>query len=396
MSMQSTLSKQDMTAWRDLITPPQQAHAVFTAILCFLSCLVLPLSDHPTVSMIFLLACAAYYYALTHSLRSLLLFVAPLALLYAVSILFPAIPNPLLLPCAAATLLLGGSTGAFLLTHYYDLRRYWFLPALPVAAWGAAALITGDPIRGLLTLLPLVPAIVGAYCILHCTPRTESTVRIAAALGAALALAGVITLAAMNALRGESITALADYLRGAVIAFFHEARALYAEAGMDLALSEVDISNTAAMLVNILPGLFCAACAIIGFLLWRLLITLLAAYGSIRRCPLRLAAFTMSRTSAVLFVVSYVASLIANTGGVTPFGTVCQNLSIVLEPGLAYIGFVSLLTTGRSCLSHILAFSLIFVTFSYPGVGLAIAALLGAFRILAARFLPHPNDKGEK
>ena len=113
------------------------------------------------------------------------------------------------------------------------------------------------------------------------------------------------------------------------------------------------------------------------------------------RMPLRLAGLTVSPYAAAVFAVSYFASMIANGNGVTVFGMLCENLSLLLEPALALVGFISLAPRrGGSCLTQALALGLIALLFIDLGSGLALAAFLGAFRILWPRTAP--RDKGGK
>ena len=395
---QIKLTKDELGVWRSMLAAPTRGQAWLTAVLFFLSCLVLPLSDHPAVSLFYILCCVVFYYALSHSFFSLLYYAVPSFLLYGISSFLPGIPNPLLLPCAFLALLMGGSCGAFLFTHLHTPKKHWYLFAMPLVTYGAAALITGDPVRGLLTLLPLALAVAGALCLWFCVPRTSATVLLAVLLTAGLALAGIVTVGAMGGFESNPIPQLADYLRSTVRDVFYTSKAAYAEMGMDLMLSDVDISNTAIMLVNLAPGLILCLCGITAFLVWRSLLQLLLSFRTLPRLPIVLSGFTVSPVSAVVFIASYLLSLIGNYDGATLFGTVCQNLSLVMEPALALIGFGVLFAKerSRSCFSLILAFLLIFLLWRNPVGGLALAAFFGAIHILLARFLPSPDDKGQK
>ena len=394
------ITKDERADWRNMLSAPASAHTLIAAALLFFSSLVIPFADLPTVCGIYILCCAVFYYALSHSVFAMLYYAVPCVLLYSLSQFFPGAPDPLILPTAFLALLVGGGCGAFLLIHFHDPKKHFYLLLLPILSYGAAALITGDPVRGLLTLLPLVGAVVAGICVLLYVRRTDASILIAAALAAALAIAGVVTLGVMGGLHGNPVATLADALRESIASFLTESRALYAEMGMKLPLTDVDIANTAAMFVNLLPGLMLCVCSITAFLVWRTLLQLLIAFRTLPKLPFRLAAFSMSKTSAALFLIFYIVALFANSAEVTLFGTVCQNVALVLEPGLALIGFASIFSRGgaRSCLSYVLVLGLLFVFWTNPATGVALAAFFGAFHILAARLLP-PQDnsnKGEK
>jgi hypothetical protein len=67
----------------------------------------------------------------------------------------------------------------------------------------------------------------------------------------------------------------------------------------------------------------------------------LTAWGTLSRVPLRIGAMTVSPLAAGLFILSALCSLF---GGAGLFGTVCENISLVLEPALVLVGVTSLFT----------------------------------------------------
>ena len=265
-------------------------------------------------------------------------------------------------------------------------------------AYAAPSLLVSDPARGLLALLPLLLAAAFAVCLAICLPHTESVLTGIAVLVLSLSVAGLVTAALLGTLGGNTLSLLAESMRATVEAFFREANVLYAEMGLDLGLTDVYISNIAALLVNISPALFFIACSLVSYLAWRTLLCLLVAFRTLPRLPLRIAAFRVSAAGAAVFIVSYIIALIANSESTTLFGTVMENLSLVLEPALALVGFHALFSGKgqRSCLSYLLAMGLVFVLISNPLTGLTLAAFFGAFNILAARFFPPADEKGEQ
>ncbi|MBQ9097886.1 MAG: DUF2232 domain-containing protein [Clostridia bacterium] len=389
----TTLQRKDLAVWHDMLSPPEKGPVTISAIMCFLACLILPMTDHQALSLLLLAGCVLFYYLLTRSLMAVLYYAVPGFLLFMLGSLFPAIPNPFLLPSAFAALLIGGGCGAFVLIHRHTPKRDWYLLGLPVAAFALVWLITGDPMRGLLSLLPLVMAVTAALCLWLYQRRTESTLTLAIVLAIALAVAALITLAWMGKLNGDLLTHTANELRESIVAMFRGMNTVYAEAGVHLGVSDVDAANVAALFVNVLPGLFICVCSITAFLIWRILLQLLVGFGTLPRLPLRVAAFTMSPLSAILFILAYFASLISNGSTVTLFGMVCENLSLILEPGLALIGFSVLFAKGaaRSCLSRLLGFALIVTFWFQPAMALALAAFVGCFQILVAPRLPRPD-----
>ena len=391
--------KQEKLRLADMLTKPESGQAVCLGIFCFLSCLILPLSDRPTLSILYVLASAVFFYLLTRSIRAVLYYALPAILFYAAASLLPALPDPLLLPTAFVAFVLGGSCGGFLLIHYHDLKKHPYVLAIPVAAYALSALITGDPLRGLLSLLPFALSIVAALCVLLLMKRTDATLLLTATLAAFLTVAGLLTFAVVG-IEGSPLTFVTDTVRSGIISLFEEMEALYAEAGLSLGFTDVTVSNAAAMIVNLLPGICLVGCTVTAFLAYRLLLQFLVAFRSLPNLPVRLGGFTMSRLSAIVFLSAYLLSLFANYSTVTLFGTVCDNVALVLEPGLALVGITSLLPRGsaRSCLSTCLLMLVLILAFSNPLLGLELAAVIGAVRILLARFVKSPDQdsKGVK
>ena len=391
-TVQPTLSTNDSATWRGMLTRPEHGQATLTAVFLLASMLIVPLCTVHQAATLYLIATVCFYYTLVRSIPAMPGLGIPLLAVYGITSSFS-------LTAVAAALLLGGACGAFLLIHYHDYKdlRHLCLFLIPLLAYGGATLVTRDPVRGLLVLLPLAISAVFAWCVLGYRAHTPAVIAGAGALVGALALAFVVTLAVTGQLAGDPLGTLAARLNSAIIELFFDARTQYAELGMELGMTDTDIINTAAMTVNLMPAILLSGAAILSYLSWRALLRMLLAFGSVPRIPLRLGSFTMSPFSAGLFVLSFVAALIANAEQATVGGVVLQNLATVLEPGLALIGFVSLFarSSTRSCFTYILSFGLLFVLWSNPGTGLALAAFFGAFNILMARFLPSPNEKGD-
>lgn len=392
--MEDMKVKEELTPkLRDVLSPPDGARTLLCAVLFLLSCFVLPTSDFADLCGMYILGCAVFYYMLTRSVRGLIVYAVPVFLLYTAAQMLPGLPTPLLLPACLLSLTVGGSCGGFLLAHAKGVRQLLPLAALPIVAWGAVFLVTGDPVRGLLVLLPTAVAIVCAFCLLHLIPRTSATLIVAATVAVACAVAALVTLAVTNALSVGSLDALADGLRGGIVNVLLEAEALYTEHGMSLGLSLTDMQNTAILFVNALPGLFLAVCGIAAFLVWRTLMQTLLAFRSLPRLPLIFSGMTVSRLCGLLFLVAALVAAIANTETATLLGTVCLNLALVLAAPLALVGFSSLLpgVGARSCLSTALGFALLFLLFYSFILAIGIAAAIGAVQVLIRR----PRSSGE-
>ena len=192
----------------------------------------------------------------------------------------------------------------------------------------------------------------------------------------------------------------ADAVRAAVANAFAQMAELYQAAEISLPFTDADIEAFASLLINILPGLLIALASITCYLIWRTILCLLVVWQSLPRLPRRIAVLDISTTCAILFVVVAILSMIASSGSSpTLFGAICQNLMLILEPALVLVGFQTLIggrDRQRSCLSFLLLFGVAFVFFSNPLSGVELLAFVGAFRVVAARFFPPPDKKGEQ
>ena len=396
------LNKGDRATWRELITAPTPQQALTAVLLCLFSLFTICACEVPIVCMLFLFCAAAFYYVFTRSFFAVFLVALPGMLLFSLSAALPALAgNPLMLPAAYAALLLGSVTGAFLIIH--NRKHPYLMIALPLAAALPAIFLTGAPLRALWVLIPSVLACVIAYCLLSCRAQTSSLILIAATLAAA----GLAAWLAVFYLKGWSdpnpIVAFVEEFRAEYVALYErllqtlaEQEGMLAEVQqLSLGITHEDLQNAAILLGNLLPGLYLALCAVCAFGMWRMLLRFLQGYGSLPRIPLRIAVLTVSPAAAILFCLSHVASVLANTAAPTLFGTVCLNLACVLVPALALVGFTSLLPRGKqsSCLSLMIAIGLLAMLWQRPDLSFLISAYFGAFHILSSRFL---HRKGEK
>lgn len=392
------LKKADRISWREMLAAPGTSHTALVIALTLFSALAFALCNNFAIAALYLLFCLFFLLRLTRSLFAALFYVVPAFLLYALCPFLPGVTEPLMLPVAFLALIVGGAAGGFLFTHFHNPRKHWYLFTLPLVAYALPSLLTGDPLRGLLALLPLLLAAVYAISLSLCLTHNDAVILGIIVLVISLVCAGAITVAVCGLWTASPLAALAEAMRTVVETLLHEARALYLENGLDLGLSDIFIENVAAMMINIAPALFLIITSLVSYLAWRTLLCLLVAFRSVPRLPQRIAAFEVSATAAILFILSYFAAWIANAETATLFGTVAQNLSLVLEPALALIGFHAFLSpqNPRSCLSYLLALGFFFLLFSNPVIALTIAAFYGAVTILGARFFPPHDEKGEQ
>ncbi len=388
------LDKQQRAEWRGMLNPADGAHIGAAAALFFLSALALPLCRIEAVAGLYLLYAAVFYYMLTHSVWSLLIIALPGVALFGASALSAGLPHPYLMPAVYTALVLGGIGGGFLVIHCRE-KKYLALAALPAAAYAIAAAVVG-PLLALLVLIPVALSLVLGHAILTCRPQTPVLVT----LGAVLAVSGIVSYLVWYGVNGwpaaNPFAYLAELVRAGVARVFQDAAALYAQQGIDIAFSDVDLSNVGAVISNALIGFFLSGCGVLAFLIFRTYLRVLSAWNTLSRVPLRIGAMTVSPIAAGLFLFCYIAGAI---GGGSVFGTVCENLSLVLQPALVLVGASALLgrfSTKRSGFSTALLIIALLLLFNYPALALALAASVGAIRILLAALATRKKGKDNK
>ena len=332
------LDKTARAEWRGLLSPTDGTHLSAAAILYLSSALVLPLCATEALAGLYLLYAVVFYYMLTHSVGAVVTVALPGMALYGMSSVAASLPHPFLLPAVYTALILGGIGGSFLLIHCRE-KRHLPLLALPVAVYVIAALVA-DPLTALLSLIPVALSLILGCGILDCRPQTPVLLMLGGALALSGATAYLIWYGCIGWPVANPFVYLGELVRGGMSDVYRQAVVFYAEQGVDMGISDVGISNLAAMVGNILPGLFLAGCGVLSFVIYRIHLRVLNAWGTLTRVPLRIGAMTVSPLAAGLFVLSYVASLI---GGVGLFGTICENLALVLEPPMVLVGAVRVL-----------------------------------------------------
>lgn len=391
---QCELTREDKLAWRDILGTPGRERSALAIAFAALQMAVIPFSENRQLAVFYLLLTFGFYYLLTRSLVSLAGLAIPAFLVYSFGESY--FGGGLAVTVSLVAVLFGGALGGYVLLHFRTKPVHLSLLAVPVLTWGLTFLATSDPMRGLLTLLPLPLAVVLALLVSRCSRCTEATVAGAAAMACTLALALVLTLAATGRLHGNILGTLAEEVRVGLVRSFTELRTAYEEAGLSYNITDVSISNSATVLVNLIPALFLILCSVISFLCYRVFVRVVVSFDEIHRMPRRILEFTVSPATAVLFLAVFVISLFAGSSHASFASVVLQNLYLVLEPGLIVVGFSSLFGRGAasSCLSVLILFGLLFTLFTNPGTGLTLAAFYGALSILATRFFPTPNEKG--
>ena len=390
---QTAQSEKGLAAFRELITPPELKSLPALIPLFFLSLAIIPLAGNSSLALIYLAAAVTALYLLSNSVAYVIGMLLPAGLLYLFS-------GAAILPVLFTALLLGSACGTVLLLACRSPRYYLLWCLAPVLAVGGAFLICGSPHLALAALLPVPMAVCGFLMVRFCTRQSSAIATLAAVLCTVLIAAGLLSMLAAGVLTDNPLVILGEALRASLTTAWQgalaEARAIYAEAGLqvELPLTDEMIEEAAAVLVNLLPGLFIALAVVVSFFVWRTMLNLILNLKMIPRIPLRMAVLEFSPVTAVVYILAFLVDLFGNYSEITLAGTVAANFALILVPALLPLGFASVSPrrgNRRSCLSTLLFLGLIMAIVSSPLTGVSLAALLGAINVLLANFLPRAN-----
>lgn len=274
------------------------------------------------------------------------------------------------------------------------------LPLLFVLSYGIAYFITKGEFLSSLALIPLPMSYAIYYSFKKKQQRVGSVCRISAVLGATV----VIYLLAWIYLRDGSITP--DMLKSFFTALREGMTAKFAEA-LTLASSQIAeeaISLTYATefselimssLFNLLPAIFVIILFIISYIAHSLYISLMSATEKNSESLINAMIFKMSTTSAVVFIITFLATLILSELEYALYATAAQNICIIFQPGLILIAFAFLsgMTKSKnaSCLGQLVYFAVIGMLFYIPSIILTIASFAGAVIVILNFFKSRKN-----
>lgn len=390
----TVLSKTELAAWRCLLARPAGKELWLSAGIYLFASLIIPFAGIMELCALFIAACIAYLLTRTHTFVSVLAPGIPALALFTLS--GSAAPSALFF-----AILFGGATGAILLLSVRNAREGLLLAGLPLSAFLAAWLITGNPLFALLGLIPLPIALIGAFAVRRCKPFCPAIAAIGTVLVTALIATGLIAMLALNPAHLDFLNhlpTLITTLEEAVLTALDEVAALYPEMAITAFFTPTMVHNMIALAVNLSPGIFIALCLVVAYFVWRTLCTLLVALGMLPRLPHVFTTPVPSIVSAILFILAFLVALLANSA-YTLVGAITENFALVLTPIFALIGFAALFGRGtqRSCLSMLLLIGMAYLLFNNPPLALNFAALYGAIHalIVAHHNKKANNSKGE-
>ena len=286
-----------------------------------------------------------------------------LPILILVALLVAYVSSSMIPAAVLIALIAAIALGALALSVITQKQATW-VPLVPILAYAITLVFCRDALAALACMLPLPAAWALSFATRRSAEREDGPTRVGAICIAALALtatvAALLALAlyrALGSLSPETVTQALDAVREQAIVWItsvelpadtsEELRALFSRENAEWMVNAT---------VNLLPGYVIAAINVLVAIAQLLLQASLVSFGCGESLSDRVRIFRMSAVSCAIFAIAYLGALIGNGGEVsTLWGTVAQNVYVILLPGLAFAGMLRLLTgitrRGMGCFS---------------------------------------------
>ena len=380
-------NSQNPWASREKLPRVSPAHLFLAIAICFLCAVSIPLCTNHAVALVMLAILFAYVAIVgRHPLTVALVLVTT----FFVTVLGSVAGIGLAVGVVLLATVVGCATATLLMTV---LDRAYLVALIPVAAFGVAFAVTGRLATSLAAFCFLPMAVLLALATLRDKGRTAAIC--AAQIGLLLSVAGALAVLVWQiygSVGPNAVRAAIDAVREGVVRAFEAIRdynlASFEELQMSGSAQEwierVNLLYSRDMALTIF-SIFPAAIAVIcGVIAYEAQAFLNASYktvglGAVLTANARF--FSMSLTSAILFVVSFVLTMLVSSGAT--LGAMMQNLSLMLMPGLCVIGIQSIVATlrrarGASRIIWLLLLAFLFCT----GGALYMLAFWGAYVIV--------------
>ncbi len=292
-------------------------------------------------------------------------------------------------------------SGAVVYAYLLRSRLSAAVWGLPAVAALVAGLVTLSPVGVFLSLCSLPASVMVSFAIKNKTPRVGAVCRIS--LGICLSVLAALGLSVYLSSGEISVTAvksLIDYAKEQMTLLLSDALSQMQDMLGGLFMS-VETENLIALIVssvfNLLPAMIITAANIVSYIIHSLYLA--SQYSMTREAHEEakpMLTFDMSVVSAAVYILSLVLSLVLVSPETAIYGTLAQNLLLILIPGLvltalAYIRTLSIVK-GPSCLGTLLYFVVIFLVIGLNPIALMLVSLAGAVFIILAHIANYRKE----
>lgn len=299
--------------------------------------------------------------------------------------------------------------GAMFLSTATGSQRILF-PIVPLLAYGVTLFLFGRYDIALLSLIPFPAAMVLAAGTRSSAGSDKGMTRVGVicltslVFGATLlGLTAWFLYQRLGTLRPSVLFEQLNILREKTVAALVSIKLnIGGKVSQPLLGKEDEVANIVNGIINTLPGTLVALINFVSAMAQMVTLSGLRAYGFETSVSQRVREFRISVVSAVMFVLAWIVALVAvgkNTSS-TMVGTIAENLTIVLMPGLALAGFFRFLRSmakkgrGPGCFIFLIFLLVPFLLLSIPMILAFYEVALSIFGPIFAK-LKHPNDKDQ-
>ncbi len=361
---------------------------VVSAVFYVLSCIYLPLALFANMGIWFsavsaLGICVFAAFALSGISGSFKPFVG-----YALIVALFTFSGGMFLPMS---LLVAFASGCVVYAYLLISKLSAAVWGLPVAAAVMAGLLTQSPIGICLSLGSLPASAILALVIKNKTPRVSAVCRISAGICLSVVVSLCVGIYAVQGkVNAEVIKGIVDYSKQQMSLILTDMFSQMQSMLGDMLVS-IDFESFITVLVstvfNLLPAIIITAANIIAYIIHSLYIS--SQYTMSKEAhdsAKEMLTFDMSIISAVLYILSLVLAFTLISPELALWGTVAENLLLILVPGLVLTALACIramsVAKGPSCLGTLIYFGVIFLVIGLNPVALVCVALAGAVFII--------------
>ncbi len=305
------------------------------------------------VSAVAILLLVVYLWRVTRTVKGIvpILIFLGIFLTYRTSSILPA--------AVLCGLIFAVSQGSVLLALQPNDKLLWF-PIIPIVAYAATLVVSGDPVGSATVLVPFPPMIVLAWGTRNSAEKQDGLTRVGVICATSLAMGlsvGIMALVGVYRHLGTLDPAvLMDALEAFRTALIDEiasteipTEGLNEEAIEEIKsmLSYANVTNAVNSVFNLLPAVAIVVINLTSTAVQLIQHGTLRAFGFEDSITDRVRAFRMSLISCVVFLVAYLIAFLEafmeGSAVSSLTGTVAQNIYIILLPGLAFAGMLRLI-----------------------------------------------------
>ena len=276
--------------------------------------------------------------------------------------------------------------GTGLCAHLFDKTASPFVAVIPVLGFTVATVITGDPLGSIMSLGYLLPSIALALGFKHVKSRVGAICTASAAVLVGIAALGAVLMyRATGTLSLSQLSELAQGLKASFAEMLLSLEVPISATETQRLFTRLEAQNMASSIVSLAPALLIIFCNAIAFFSQIVLYNLVIRSNEPEKLEQR-AYIEMSAFAGVIFILSFfISAIVSPTGDGATVSTVCENIFIILIPGLAISGFThtvfKLMQRRRGGGFPIFLF--IFLLFFNVASALLFAACIGAYHSIA-------------